>query len=95
VEDGDPLADDDLLETLAALEHDRWSHWQRYLHDQCRHQDNGSLVIPAELARRWSRQASTAYQDLSEEEKESDREQVSRYLPVIAHALRPSAGRDQ
>jgi hypothetical protein len=83
-----PLQEQSLMETLAALEHERWSHWQRYLHSQCRRTDDGSLTIPAELVSRWAQQMSTPYAQLSESEKESDREQVRRYLPAIAEALR-------
>jgi hypothetical protein len=92
------LEDDTLLEHLASIEHERWSHWQKYLHEQCMTGADGSLTIPAELARRWSEQMSTPYDELSEEEKESDREQVRLYLPVIAEALDaglgPSRGAD-
>jgi len=76
-----------LLEDLAAVEHERWSHWQRYLHDQCSHAEDGSLIIPRELAERWTRQATTDYIDLSETEKSSDREQVREYLRVLARHL--------
>jgi len=81
------LTSDDLLDRLAAVEHERWSHWQRYLHSQCEPRPDGSLVIPPELAARWTVQAETPYAALSEEERESDREQVRRYLPVIVNAL--------
>jgi hypothetical protein len=81
------LHSDALLEALAASEHKRWSHWQRYLHDQCTPAEDGSLIIPAELAARWTTQMKTRYEDLSEREKESDREQVRTYLPVLASAL--------
>jgi hypothetical protein len=84
----DVLESDSLLEVLASLEHERWSHWQGYLHAQCTTREDGSLIIPAELARRWSVQMASAYDELSEQEKESDREQVRRYLPVIASAIR-------
>ncbi len=84
------LAAPALIEQLAAAEHERWSHWQRYMHEQCREEPDGSLTIPAELVRRWDRQMRTAYDDLSETEKESDREQVLRYLPIIATALQRS-----
>jgi hypothetical protein len=76
-----------LTEELAAIEHERWSHWQRYMHGKGRRQPDGSLVIPAEFILRWERQMSTAYIDLNDEEKESDREQVRRYLSLIANAL--------
>lgn len=76
-----------LIEELAAIEHERWSHWQRYMHAQCESGPDGSLTIPAELVRRWTTQMNTPYAELSEEEKESDREQIHRYLPTIAAAL--------
>jgi len=72
---------------LAAVEHERWAHWQQYLHDQCQRTDDGSLVIPAELAKRWSAQIATPYTEFSEAERESDRDQVHRYLPLIIEAL--------
>lgn len=81
------LEGDDLLEELAAIEHERWSHWQRYLHDQCVPGPDGSLIIPANQARRWSTQMNTPYNQLSDDERESDREQVRRYLPIIARTL--------
>lgn len=68
------------LEALAALEHERWSHWQRYLHEQCESNSDGSLTIPADLVNRWKRQMATPYQLLQEKEKKSDREVVSRDL---------------
>ena len=80
-----------LIEALAAAEHERWSHWQRYLHAQCEAQPDGSLTIPAPLVRQWMRQMTTSYQELSENEKRSDREQVYRYLPIIAAALGDSS----
>jgi hypothetical protein len=76
-----------LLETLAEIEHERWSHWQRYLHSRCARAADGSLVVPAELVARWEQQMATPYGNLSEPEKESDREQVRLYLPVIEAAL--------
>jgi hypothetical protein len=81
------LHSDELLEALAAIEHERWSHWQRYVHDQCVPGADGSLTLPAELASRWAQQMSTPYAELSDEEKESDREQVRRYLPAIEAAV--------
>jgi len=76
-----------LMERLAAIEHERWSHWQRYLHSKCIRQPNGSLILPAEFVARWEKQIATKYAGLTEEQKESDREQVRKYLPLIASAL--------
>lgn len=78
---------DGLMERLAAIEHDRWAHWQRYMHSKAEKLPNGSLVIPSEFVDQWERQVKTPYDRLTEKEKESDREQVRKYLPVIADAL--------
>ena len=77
-----------LVERLAAVEHERWSHWQRYMHDQGERLQDGSLRIPAELVARWETQITRPYVQLTEQEKESDREQVRRYLPLITEALK-------
>lgn len=77
-----------LSEKLAAIEHERWSHWQTYMHSKCEKRPDGSLTIPAQLVSRWEKQASTKFADLSEMEKASDREQVDRYLPIIGDALK-------
>jgi hypothetical protein len=73
-----------LIEELAAVEHGRWAHWQEYVHQQCQRLDDGSLVIPAHLVSRWEKQIDTPYDQLSEQEKQSDREQVERVLPILA-----------
>jgi hypothetical protein len=72
-----------LIDALAAIEHERWAHWQRYLHSKGRIQDDGSLLLPAELVERWERQIDTKFENLSEDEKDSDREQVLKYLPLV------------
>ena len=78
---------DQLVETLAAIEHERWSHWQRYMHEQCERRPDGSLTIPPSLVSQWELQSVTPYHKLSEAEKKSDRAQVMRYLPVILGAF--------
>ena len=78
---------DSLIESLAAIEHDRWAHWQRYMHSKGTRQSDGSLLIPRELVSRWEHQISTDYSGLTDKEKESDRDQVRKYLPVIAEVL--------
>ena len=76
-----------VIDDLAAIEHERWSHWQRYMHGKATKQVDGSLVIPSELVARWEEQMSRHYRDLSDKEQESDREQVRKYLPTILTAL--------
>jgi hypothetical protein len=76
-----------LIEELAALEHRRWAHWQSYVHDNGQRQPDGSLLLPAALVDRWERQVNTRYEDLTNDEKESDREQVRRYFPLLKRWL--------
>ena len=83
----DRLNSPEMLEALAAVEHERWSHWQRYLHSQCTQNSDGSLTIPASEVTRWSRQMYTKYLDLTDAEKESDREQAGEYLDVLRQML--------
>lgn len=81
--------DKELREKLAAIEHERWADWQRYVHSVCYEnkgiggEPTGELIIPSELARGWERQIGTPYQELTEKEKGSDREQVDRYWQLI------------
>lgn len=86
------LEAEDFVDELAAIEHERWAHWQQYMHDQGERTEDGSLVIPAALVARWSEQIATPYADLSEAEQESDREQVRRYLPAVVDRLTCAAG---
>lgn len=73
----------ELREQLAAIEHERWADWMRYLFSKCEHRPDGSVVIPAGLAERWQRQVYTPYCDLSEPEKQSDRDEVDRYWHLV------------
>lgn len=89
------LESGEVIDRLASIEHDRWSHWQRYVHTHCQRHEDGSLIIPPELVARWERQIETPFSDLSEDERESDRQQVREYLPVVIEALvdqAPSGG---
>lgn len=72
-----------LIEQLAEKEHGSWSHWMQYLFTQCTVNADESVTIPARLVRRWTRQARTNYADLTEQEKQSDRNRVQLILPII------------
>lgn len=79
----DFLDDEATLEAVAGVEHGRWAHWQRYLHQQCTRLEDGSLVIPAALVERWERLLNTDYAGLTEDERASDREQAGTYISVL------------
>lgn len=78
---------DAIIDELADIEHERWAHWQRYVHGKCELRSDGALVIPSDLVTQWERQIATPYVQLSEKEKKSDREQVRKYLLTIVKAL--------
>lgn len=76
------VAEVNLMEALADAEHASWARWMQYLFSKCDRID-GEAVIPAALEARWQRQVATAYADLTEREKASDRDEVRRILPLI------------
>lgn len=62
-----------LREKLAELEHDQWSAWMKHM----------LMNLTQENLMRWKRQMITPYSDLSEAEKESDREWADKTLTII------------
>ena len=86
---------DELREALAAYAHDAWSRWMQYrmircrpLHSYIEHfpidsQPDVSLVIPSTYVWRWTGQSMTEYGDLSESEKEGDRQEADRIMAIF------------
>jgi hypothetical protein len=72
-----------LFEELASRQHSIWANWQKYMHSRCIRNKNGSLTIPQNLVAHWERQIETCYENLTQKEKDSDREQVKRYWNLI------------
>lgn len=79
------MPDKELFEKLAAIEHERWADWQRYIHSKLQKniEDRDFFRLPSFWRERWERQINTPYSELSEQEKEADREQVRRYWNLI------------
>lgn len=76
-----------LVEELAAIAHESWCSWTEYFFSKGE-MEAGWLIIPQELVERWRRQMETPYDQLSEEEKESDRFEARKYLAAISNYLR-------
>lgn len=82
-----------IREELAALEHQQWAHWTKYMLDTLSHiLELGFIIGPGlhpdvvgvrECVQRWRRQIDTPYADLTEEEKASDREWADKVLNIV------------
>jgi hypothetical protein len=62
-----------LRERMASLEHEQWAHWTSYMLDN----------LTPENIKRWKQQIKTSYSDLSDKEKESDREWADKGIKCI------------
>jgi hypothetical protein len=83
----------DLREQLAAIEHERWADWQKWMHKQMSDaimDGKAVFTLPVEAVVAWERQIQTPYAKLSDKEKASDMEQVDRYWPLITQAKQES-----
>jgi hypothetical protein len=76
-----------MRDTLAALCHEQWAGWMRYLFGRSACTTPAGVLINAEDARRWRRQVETPYAELSHAEQESDRKEADRILAVITPRL--------
>ena len=71
------------IEELSHHQHDIWSHWMEYMFSCCEQDQQGNMIIPAEKVERWKRQMQTKYCDLTEKEKNSDRNQVQKFIHLV------------
>ena len=62
-----------IREKLADLEHEQWSHWTLYL----------TRNFTKENILRWEKQIETKYSNLTEKEKNSDREWADKVLNLL------------
>jgi hypothetical protein len=76
-------AQDTRREPLADVQHEIWSHWMRYLFTRGYELPGGGYALHASDVERWRRQMTTSYPDLSEREKDSDREQADKVLAKL------------
>lgn len=72
-----------LVEKLAALAHEQWSGWMKYLFGLGEENPDGSFTISKDKVDRWKRQMRTDYADLPDGERESDRIEARKVLEVL------------
>ncbi len=75
--------DNESVEELADLVHEIWANWMKYMFSKGQKRFDGTWVMPFGLRQRWMRQMNTPYGELTEKEKESDREITLRILKLI------------
>jgi hypothetical protein len=67
------------IEKLASAEHDRWAHWQKYLHARL---GENREISEGDFAK-WELEIATKYEDLPDEIRESDRREVYKFLKIL------------
>ena len=70
-------------ESLARYAHEAWSGWMVYLFKKSTENSDGTVTIPKWAVERWKRQSSTVYDQLPENEKESDRAEALDILKAL------------
>lgn len=83
----------ELREQIAAVQHEIWSHWMRYLFSRTEASDSagsciyGGAIIPNTLVLRWQRQMETPYAELTDKERESDRHQADKVITLFTGTI--------
>lgn len=72
-----------LREQLADLAHEQWSGWMRHMFSRFIETPEGPVPSPSDYVR-WTRQMNTPYVELSEAEKDSDRQEADRVLALLS-----------
>ena len=78
---------EDLVDTIADFMHMQWSHWQKHVHSQMIKENVGEkwyyMTLSEEQHKYWERQMNTPYSELTEKEKDSDREWAIKLLELL------------
>lgn len=78
------IRDIQMLDEIADLQHEIWSHWMRYLFEVSLQNEDGTVTIPADKVKRWKRQMRIKYSDLSDNEQKSDLEQAQKVMNLLS-----------
>jgi hypothetical protein len=81
------MNDIELREQLAEYAHNAWAGWMTYLFSKNIVNPDGTFTIPAEYVERWYRQMQTAYQELPENEKQSDLKEANEIITIVERYL--------
>lgn len=72
-----------VVECMAALCHDQWAGWMRWLFSKM-DVHGGVAIVPKTWYDRWMRQMQTPYYLLSHGEQESDRKEADKFVKLIS-----------
>uniref|UniRef100_A0A6M3MBD1 Uncharacterized protein n=1 Tax=viral metagenome TaxID=1070528 RepID=A0A6M3MBD1_9ZZZZ len=72
-----------LMEKLADLCHQQWSGWMEWLFKFGTFNENGTFTINSDKVARWRKQMMTPFADLSEDERESDLYEASKFQKLF------------
>ena len=72
-----------IREEMSDKIHQIWTRWMQYLFSKCWDYPTGGKVIPQEFVKRWQRQIATSYEDLPENEKDSDRDIADELIGIF------------
>jgi len=64
-----------------------WAGWMKYMFSKSIKNSDGTIIIPVWAVDRWTRQANTAYAELPEEEKASDREEADKIINIVEESI--------
>jgi len=82
----------ELIELIADFMNEQWGHWMQYLYsklEECYIKDDNEyvqVITPTDYFH-WQKQMNTPYAELSEKEKDSDREWARKLLEVLTKYL--------
>lgn len=74
------MPDNKLVEVIADFMHEQWSHWMKYQFSQMKWRSDDLFSMDINQFHHWKRQMEIPYAELSEKEKDSDREWAIKLL---------------
>lgn len=77
-----------LIEPLAEYAHTAWVEWMRWIFECATMNADGTMTLPALRVKRWQRLVQASYDDLSEIEREPDREEAREIIHVLHETLK-------
>lgn len=72
-----------LRETLAVYAHTAWAGWMEYLFRFGTMNEDGTFTMQADKVERWQRQMNTPYDQLTDQERNSDRMESDMIMRLI------------